>query len=555
VNGSLLNLQQSESFANNAASMTATFDDNAGHLPGKTAAAASLTVSYDVTANAYTVTTSAGAQTFGPDHADSGQSNGARSVYTRVSGNVTDTLTLTKPGTSGPTYQYVGGGLWQHETDNGTTRDYRLAAFAYGVETPNSVLPRTGSASYAVTLSGAMAWGTNVAMEGEGTLQANFASGSLLTEGELRSVSLQTGSVLETFSFTGNANISSSTNGFSGEFDFARVGQSPFEGSMSGQFYGPQAQEVGAAWYAVDANGKTAAGTILGRVDPNAPILDPTLTNLQQDLSIFAPQASNDYWLSVNGSAAEPLGATSGMVTFSYDAETKSYGFQIPGELNYTFGPGQRVAAQSNSRFSVFEIPGGASEPSYRLRLYNPGTGNTELALTYASFGHWRQTNLVQDTGRGQSDTYFIWGIKTDATLMPRTGTAHYAGILHGTGVTTAANGPLWTLTGTSAFDLDFASLIFTGSLDIDGSASNGQTRDFGTYNINLGGINIFDAALSGDILNGASQTVGTFQGQLFGPEAEELGGVFRIVSPPLGSMNPPGLEHVYLTGATVAAR
>jgi hypothetical protein len=120
-----MDLRSSESFANDSTVAKASFPV-AGGNPTTSAAATSGTINYDAAARSYTLSAEGRTLTFLPADIDAAQTTATLTVYKKVAGSTTDTLTLTKPGTEGRfTYTYVGGRvLAAHGA--GSNRDLRL---------------------------------------------------------------------------------------------------------------------------------------------------------------------------------------------------------------------------------------------------------------------------------------------------------------------------------------------------------------------------------------------------------------------------------------------
>ena len=99
------------------------------------------------------------------------------------------------------------------------------------------------------------------------------------------------------------------------------------------------------------------------------------------------------------------------------------------------------------------------------LELYRPGSANTELALTYASLGRW-STSIKNGTVVAEnSRVYLAYGLETPARLLSaKTGTGHYAGVVHGAGAN-RLNGATYDVTGTSRFDVDFSNQRYSEAL------------------------------------------------------------------------------------------
>lgn len=562
-NTSLLNLEYSESFANDASTASGRYYADGRNPTDRVAAAGNLTIAYNAAAKSYTVSLAGRSQTFTPADVDATQSTATLQVFRKNNGPLTESLSLTKPGTSGKlTYQYVGGGYWQRSNDSGTTVDFSYDAFTYGVKTPDAALVRTGSGVYAVDLLGAMAEDIGpLALAGEGTLQTDFLNGQVTSTGTMRMLSTD-GSVMGTSAFNGFGMLSSSANAFNGNFLFDYRGR--FTGAMQGRFYGPLGQEVGASWSAQNPEGRVAVGTLLGRRDPNNPGVNQTLINLRLSQSFKTDFASIGYHRSADGKVgavpSNVMGPTlptndAGNSDFAYDAATGRYTHSRSFNGNVidraTFGPEHKVTGETNARVTVYQMPG-ANGATERLVLYNPGAGNTELALTYVSYGRLLRTRATESNGSTPiSETLFAWGLRTDQATMPRSGTGRYEGVVIGKAAGMAVGAAIYDLTGTSIFDMDFARSVFTGSLALLGRDGAGASRDFGSFAF-ANGVYSVSPGLSATIRDRPENVfgVGRFEGAFYGPGASEIGGRFIMQLPAAGG------DPAYLvSGVTLAKR
>jgi hypothetical protein len=234
-----------------------------------------VTIAYDPSTHSYTLTDGAIGQTLGP--ADRLVPTGE--VYTRTAGNTFDGLTIggNVAGTSATApiqLTYLSYGVWSHSQSSGGEK--RRTWFLIGFPTVISDLPRTGSASYT---SAVTAGGTMVGVQGNGagtfelsvggtaTFEANFDTGAITTGLVLSHSDL--GSEIPVGTFTGTGRIAAGTTQFLGQLT---SGDSPFSGTFNGGFFGPQAQEMGYAFFLSghrpDGIGGTdwrINGTVVGR--------------------------------------------------------------------------------------------------------------------------------------------------------------------------------------------------------------------------------------------------------------------------------------------------
>jgi hypothetical protein len=487
----------SESFTNDAAGFTGTFYQ----VPFQcscTAGSVGLQIYFDAASQGYTVTSDGVSQTFLPGDRDPSRSSTAISVYLKSDGVHLDTLSLTNPGTSGAlTYQYVGAGFWQRQTsvsdplipaNNHFDLDNR--AFTYGVETPDSALPRTGSGGYAVDLVGALNGEVPSILSGDGTLSVNFGSGAVATSGTLTEYSIDAAPlVLSTGTFSGQAQLSSSTNAFGGTFGLTAT--NTFSGGLNGRFYGPLAEEVGAVWSVTNPDGSAGTGTITGRVDDS---INVTLA-----------------------SSKTPVSDGSDALAISYDAASQSYTLTAAGRT-VSLDAADRDLAGSSATFDLFRKTL-ADGSTLDARIYN--AAGSPLALSYTSFAElvFRGPDGVAATG------YQLLGQRTAASQMPRTGSASYTGAIYGRGaVNGAASSAFYALGGTSRLNVDFGSNRASGSLAITGTNADG-TRDFGSFGFQ-------STAMSGGQFSataGGANATGSVNGAFFGPNAQEFGAGFAI--------------------------
>jgi hypothetical protein len=357
------------------------------------------------------------------------------------------------------------------------------------VETPDSAVPRTGSAGFDVDLIGALGGEVPSILLGQGTLSVNFGSGAISTSGTLGEYSIADGNPpLSTGTFNGQAQLSSSTNAFAGTFGLT-AGKA-FTGGLNGHFYGPIAQEVGAVWSVTNPDGSAGAGTITGRI--------------------------NDALHASLASSKTPVGDSDDALAVAYDAATQSYTLTAGGRA-VTLDGADRDLAASSATFDAFRktLTDGSTLDA---RVYN--AAGSPLALSYTSFAE-----LVFRGPDGVAQTsYQLLGQRTAASQMPRTGSASYSGAIFGQGsVQGAASSAFYALGGASSLNVDFGSARASGSLAITGTNADG-TRNFGSFG--------FQSTISGSQFSGTASganATGSINGAFFGPNAQEFGAGFAI--------------------------
>jgi hypothetical protein len=184
ANDDLLAPLVSESFTNVASRAQGTVTTSGATNTSTQAITASI--SYNSGNQSYTLSTPNGSITFGPSDIDATQSSPGAVVYSKNGGK--DSLTLTKPGTSGPlTYKYVGGAFWQRSTQNSSTSlGVSIDSIVYGVETQPGNVPTSGKANYDIDLIGARTTTNDlIGLAGTGTAAVDFASGKILVVGDI----------------------------------------------------------------------------------------------------------------------------------------------------------------------------------------------------------------------------------------------------------------------------------------------------------------------------------------------------------------------------------
>lgn len=558
TNENLINLVASQSFTNDAAAVSGTYSTD-GQLPANLARTGlPLNVSYDVATLSYTVAVQGRTQTFRPQDRLAAESTAEQTTYERVTGTTTDSLTLTNAGTSGRyRYTYVGGGFWQRQVQTGTTINGTFDAFAYGLGSPGSAVPTSGAAAYDFDLLGVVGAANAPApngLNGSGRLLIDFDAARLTVSGTATEVDGISGTPIGTNALTGSADIAGG-NGFTGVLTYDRFGV-PYVGNLAGRFYGPAAQEIGAAVHGTSqgqgfGQGGVFAAALIGRKDPNGPGVNQSLLRLVADQSFVTQSArvttevDPASGLARSYSQQEPTQFTgSGSIGpgFRYINSSTSYSVtdstpqlgQIGG-TDTIFGPGQLLATQPDSRFTEYRTTNSTSGTV--LRLYRPGGGNTQIALSYASFGIFDQTSTPDSNGRNRVDRlYFTYGIPS--TAFPRSGSASFTGAIHGrAGSTTLANSPgsdLFDVGGAFAFNFDFAADSLSGTFSPTGTnIRTGAALAFGTYNVSNGrGPQSTGGGFDGSLSLAGAGVTGAFKGRFFGPLANELAGTFVIREP-----------------------
>jgi len=527
-NSSLLDLRVSESFTTQATAAAANYPGNgtSASSPG----AATLTIQYDAPTGSYTIVRPGLTTPFGPAQSDAAASNAVLAAYRRQDGTTTETLRLTKPGKEGALNQeYVGAGFWRTVDTAGGVEQNRFGSFTYGVRSAATDVPASGTASFGI---GLLAMGATkdavVDIYGTGTFQVDFGTHSFTLQGATTTRLLnQLGSTGPAYlvpgTFSGDGLVAVSANAFTGGIKLD--GSGTYTSALQGFFYGPGLAEVGATFSGTYGN-LGLSGSLIGRRGDTAPELE-TLTRL------FGPAQ-------VQESTRQLLyNANPGGTTFrdaALDARTSSSLTLDPGSSSidlriYKFGPADRVAAESDARFTTYRLGGMVLRT---IKLYNAGGTNTELALNYASFFSMTNAAVAEDR---RWDSFTVFGLQTAGGNVPRTGHGIFDGRVYGSAVGAGSTADRFSMEGTATMDFDFAASSFTGAMTT--AATNlrtGVTSQLGSFAFNNGTIAPFSLAFNADIA-GAPGSSGALNGSFYGPTAQELGATFGLITPGAGTV------------------
>ncbi|WP_164546019.1 transferrin-binding protein-like solute binding protein [Sphingobium yanoikuyae] len=531
----------SETFVNNAVAGTASFPANGAGTA--TAAKSALTFRYDASSNRYSVSAADRSQNFAVSSRDAALSNADLDVYVDKSGNRTDTLAVRKnaaeKGTpDSPQFQYAGAAVWQRTTANSSAVSATADAFTYGVETKASAMPLGGTATFVASLNGIATYAdTALGLKGGGTLNIDFASGGLTGNGDFSTYGTDGGKV-DTSNWYASARIASGSNAFSGSFTIGAPSNPA--GSFDGRFYGPNHEELGAAWsWNTPTGGRAYLGTLLGRDLATLPAnggLDALRVNeafettgMQAQYILTSP--TNSYMQRITSLTTPP-------VTMRYSEDSDSLvvnQFAVVSDVALT--DAIRDAAASNASFDVYrttktETFGGvASEYPIEIRVLKPGAGNPTIALTYTSFATWSVGPVPSLYQSDVNETVLAYGRKTPDGAMPRSGSASYAAIIQGittVPVSASATQRPYVITGDASLSYDFAAARMSGVMrPVATDRDSGQRYELGAQNF-AGSSIVGSSSFSGQFekemtIRGIGTTNGSINGQFTGPQAQEF--------------------------------
>ncbi|MCW2363995.1 MULTISPECIES: hypothetical protein [Sphingobium] len=550
-------LHSSQTFAVSAPSAAVEFDlytlqSSSGVYDRK-----ALTISYDAVNNSYTLTTPIRSQTFTPEDKEAGNSpNQLSYVIGGASSGTRDVLMIAHQQFSQTDpNQFVGFGYWQHDELEGAKQKASFSMFTYGFPTPEANIPRVGTAAWDIDLFGiANSSGYSPqGLGGSGVFNVDFLTGDFAATADVQIVNLVTmepGEFTSKFEALGRLG---SANSFAGTV--LVVGPHAYAGSIEGQFFGPNAEEIGATILATlqgdpTLNREGFVGTITGRRNPNPNPINLNLMNLQQDLMVETTVAQ--FRSGTDPGTAFPAGTTTMLqdflgqvVTLATDGSVKLTADFLPG-LNATFASTDRVG--QNSRFVTYQKT--IDEVPTELGIFRPGLANADIALSYASFGYWSTHTVKENGGFDAIRSYFPYGFQTPLNMLAvKTGSAHYSGVVYGTGA--FGDAQPFEVGGSSNFDFDFAMSRYTGALDLHQISAGGSAgAALGRWTISSGYITSgipYGGGLVGPVEHSSG---GSILPRFYGPNAEELVARFVIGTPTTGQPRP---GEVWIAGVTVA--
>ncbi|HEY1124302.1 MAG TPA: transferrin-binding protein-like solute binding protein [Sphingobium sp.] len=512
----------SQSFVSNASNTKASFDLTSGTTIAASANQSTLAISYDAATQSYTVTTGASEmQTFGPADKVSPSIRG-ETQFSKPGDSSRSHLTIvTIPYLTQQPNRFVALGYWQRDQLSSQRQDLSLDIFTFGLTTAAAAVPRIGTANYAIDVFGFLTnpTGRPVTLQATGTFDLDFGAGAFLARTDMRPFDTATGTngYSGIFPLLLGGHIGSGGS-FSGTASF-RYLSVQLAGSSDGRFYGPNADELGATFSATSADGASLIGGFTGVLGTGGATQNLTLINITRAQELSA--VYGEVFTSTNA-----LGHTE-VLTYT---DASIVNLAVSGSMTYIpSGSPHRTAGFDPTN----ETAGPVNFTSYHtvvdgkpidLSLYKPGDGNSELRLTYSSFGIWKQVG----NDANSSDTYqqfFTYGIMTPTgATIRRTGSAHYAGIAYGAAIDPATL-ERYTLKGTSAFDVDFSSQNYSGNLALQSTPQGSATPR------NIGQMSFSGALGTSGPESGALTQSGANVGQIalrfYGPNAEEVGASF----------------------------
>lgn len=273
----------------------------------------------------------------------------------------------------------------------------------------------------------------------------------------------------------------------------------------------------------LSACGGGGGGGLNSTPPPPGSNANSSLVNLQYSEDFIGRASVMRYDVSrATGGATVLSGSENTGGRIRYDAATRSYTLTGTTYPQSTFGPANRLDASSGPVITAYEKVSGNQREN--LALFNPGAGNTELALTYTSYGALQK---VIDNGAtvAVNTAFFTYGVQTAASDMPRTGSVNYRTKIDGQ---FADSTGVYVISGPSSFRANFGAGTIAFTMDPVGQhVVNGSVKSLGSHTIN-GSIAVGNQ-FQGTTTLGVGPYYANLAGYFYGPGAAELGGSFMI--------------------------
>ncbi len=416
--------------------------------------------------------------------------------------------------------------LVQESTTAGSLQTTDLTSFTYGLPTSASATPRTELASYVTQVFGAFSTpgAEPRGFTGEGQIDIDFGSGifSGVTSFDEYGLVSDSGSTGGGLDLTTVGTISSTGSGLTGTAVFRSISGGATV-DLNGSLYGPQGQELGASFSGDGTGGLSVTGSIVGQ---------QSASRTAQNMSFDSFSGAQLFYTRFGGNLV-------GQLDIQGPDEFR-YGAPISDQSGGEFGAADRISGPDNFRTYRKTFSNSYyTAQDVTVSLYEAGQANSELPLSYASFGHW-SGSLPGSTPDAREDHWFAYGFATPNYVMDnRTGTASYEGVAYGTGNDGEV---IYDVAGTSRFDVDFSADTFTGALNLTGvDLATDAQRDFGQHD--------FSGTIQNTSLSGAFGSRGDVDARFYGPLGQEIAGYFYLIAP-----SGSGTGEMSISGAMAAA-
>ncbi|MBB4839279.1 hypothetical protein HNP52_002348 [Sphingomonas kyeonggiensis] len=285
---------------------------------------------------------------------------------------------------------------------------------------------------------------------------------------------------------------------------------------------------------ACNSGGGTPAPSPTPTATPSPTPTPATLLTLTSD-QVFATASArvmNPYGPDFTYVPSSSLDSYGNTITFNYGV-TGNYAINGD-DTNPPAFPASSLVAGSDPVFASYNVsPTGDSN---LLTLFRPGSANTRLALSYASYGILDDMRFFSSHYNRHYYRSFAYGLAAPLSGVPSTGNLAFASSVDGYWARLRTIDPIngyiaLRLSGPVTMSVDYAARTVSLSMQLSGTDNNAGglgTVALGTVQ-GTGNFSATSNTISGT-LTGAGFT-GSFSGSLFGPQATELGLAFRVTS------------------------
>jgi hypothetical protein len=430
---------------------------------------------------------------------------------------------------SSPQTDYVRAVAWIYPVNEGAGDPFGIATI--GFATPVSSIPLTGFAGFAVDVDAIneKPGGVRSEVVGTGTIGVEFATGQVTTIGTLNTTGGTGPSSIG--SWYGVATLSGSDGTMAGRMTVAGgTSATGFYGLWQGRLYGPNATEVGAVFNLGGVDG-LLSGTMIGAYDGTITDSPATLANPG---TAFPPVTENAVAIAAITDSTQTQINPQNTGAISYDTASNTYTVTLTNEYlgsvsttssTIALNSANADAANSNATFAAY------SGPNYTARMFNTGSGNPVIQLSYTTFASVTQT--LTEPGSSQSypkTTYILYGLPTQSLSMPTSGTASYSGVAYGSGTMV---GNTVDVTGTGTMSANFGAGTISATLNLHYSPAPNYYDVPGSDTITYQGVisgNSFSTNANRTVNSNANYpATGSFAGTFNGPAANEVGATWAL--------------------------
>lgn len=190
-------------------------------------------------------------------------------TFTEVQGATTERLTILFPDVGAEPFNWASYGIWSTLTVESPSGDefFDGGALSFGVLTPLSGMPTTGTANYTIGFMNGLYVDSstdNFTLSGAANMTVNFNTRAIT--GQFSSINVVPLGAAGPVTSFGNIDFSAtlSANNFSGNATSSGTGQS-LNGPLQGSFYGPTGQEAGGTFFITGGDEHAVGGFAVRR--------------------------------------------------------------------------------------------------------------------------------------------------------------------------------------------------------------------------------------------------------------------------------------------------